>query len=435
MLTQTNQRGLSALKMAAVAAAVIAPMGAAHATNGYFPHGYGIKAKGMGGASLAMAQDTFAGANNPAQAAFAGNRVEVGLEFFSPKREMSRSFGGMTLGTVKSDKELFYVPEMGFNTSLSDELAVGVTVYGNGGMNTSYPGGTTDCTAFGGMAGSNAMCGMGGLGVDLMQLIVAPTVAYKFTPEHSVGVSPLFVYQMFSASGLQMFQMTPGASTDPQNLTNNGHDSSTGLGVRLGYMGKLTDELSVGASYSPKVSMSRFKDYAGLFADRGKFDIPENMGVGLAFQATPNLQLALDYNRINYSKIPAIGNPAGFNMGAQNGGGFGWKDVNVFKLGAQWQMNEGTTLRVGYNRGDNPVTGNNITPNILAPGVMKEHYTLGGTHKINQSSELSWHFMYAPSVTVKGPSMFNGLMGSGTAIQESVKMRQMSLGIQWGMTF
>ena len=33
----------------------------AMATNGYFPHGYGMAAKGMGGASVAMAQDAFAG--------------------------------------------------------------------------------------------------------------------------------------------------------------------------------------------------------------------------------------------------------------------------------------------------------------------------------------------------------------------------------------
>lgn len=423
------------LRTAAMLALGVVLLPAAHATNGYFAHGYGTKAKGMGGAGLALAQDAFAGANNPAQAAFAGNRIEAGLEFFAPKREMNRSFGGMDLGTVESGKNLFYVPEFGYNVALSSKLGVGISVYGNGGMNTTYPGGTTDCTAFGGMAGSNNMCGMGSLGVDLIQLIVAPTVAYQVADGQSIGVSPLFVYQQFAASGLQMFQMTPGASTDPAHLTNLGHDSSTGFGVRLGYMGKFGDRFSVGATYAPKISMSRFKDYAGLFADGGKFDIPENMGVGIAFQATPSLQVALDYNRINYSDVPSIGNPAGFNMGAPNGGGFGWSDVNVVKLGVQWQMNNTTTLRFGINRGDNPVTSSNITPNILAPGVMKTHITIGGTYAMDKESELSWHFMHAPSVTTSGPSLFNGLMGSGTAIQESVTMRQNSFGIQYSRKF
>ena len=44
------------LKTIAFAAALVA--GPAFATDGYFPHGYGIRAKGMGGASVAMTQDS-----------------------------------------------------------------------------------------------------------------------------------------------------------------------------------------------------------------------------------------------------------------------------------------------------------------------------------------------------------------------------------------
>lgn len=422
----------------ALRAAALFALGAAtvsaHATNGYFAHGYGIKAKGMGGAGLALAQDAFAGANNPAQAAFAGNRMEAGLEFFMPKRETSRSYGGMALGTVESEKTQFYVPEFGYNVGLSQKLGIGISVYGNGGMNTTYPGGTTDCTAFGGMAGSNALCGMGKLGVDLTQLIVAPTIAYRVSDNHAIGVSPLFVYQQFSAYGLDMFKNF----TNPPNadaVTNNGHDSSTGFGLRLGYLGRFGDRFSVGASYAPEISMSRFKDYAGLFAEGGKFNIPENLGLGVAFQVTPALQVALDYNRINYSKVPAIGNAPSLSLGGPSGGGFGWSDVNVVKVGVQWQVNQNTTLRMGINHGDNPVPSANLTPNILAPGVMTTHITIGGTHAMSPTSELSWHFMHAPSVTTSGASLFNSMLGSGTAIQESVKMRQNAFGVQWGMKF
>jgi long-chain fatty acid transport protein len=412
----------------------------AHATNGYFAHGYGIKSKGMGGAGLAVAQDGFGGANNPAQAVFAGDRLEGGVDLFMPKREMSRSVSpeNVSAGGAKSGKNAFLMPEIGYNKRLSNDLAMGVTVYGNGGMNTTYPGGTTNCEAFGGASGSNALCGMGPLGVDLMQLVVAPTVAYQFSPNHALGLSPLLVYQQFSAYGLQMFQMTDGASTDPGALTNRGKDSSTGLGVRLGYLGKLSDTVSVGASYSPKINMSRFKKYEGLFAEKGGFDIPENVGVGLAVQVAPTVQLLADYNRINYSKVASVGNPAGFNMGAPDGGGFGWKDVDVIKLGVQWVMSPTTTLRMGFNRGTNPVTSNNITPNILAPGVMKNHLTIGGTHAVSPTSEISWSYMYAPSVSVTGPSMFNGMLPGDSPllpVRETVKMRQMSIGLQYGMKF
>ena len=51
--------------LAAAAAAAIAPL-AAHATTGYFSHGYGIKAKAMGGVGIALPQDALAAATNPA---------------------------------------------------------------------------------------------------------------------------------------------------------------------------------------------------------------------------------------------------------------------------------------------------------------------------------------------------------------------------------
>lgn len=431
-------------RAAAALALGAALLPAAHATNGYFPHGFGIKAQGMGGASIATANDAFAGVNNPASAVFAGSRMELGAALFMPDRAMSRTnvpaaFGPAFGAAETSGRTAFLIPEFGYNAVLSQRLAVGISVYGNGGMNTSYPGGNTLCPTGPSTppaAGLNPLCGQGKLGVDLMQLIVAPTVAYKLNEQHAVGISPLLVLQRFEAYGAQGFA---NQSQNPSALSNNGKDTSRGLGIRLGYMGKLSDTVSVGASYSPKTSMSRFNKYAGLFAEQGKFNIPANYGVGAAFQVTPAVQLAVDYTRINYSKVPAIGNPAMSlsPMGSDAGGGFGWKDVETVKVGVQWQMNDKTTLRVGVNRGTNPVTGAHITPNIMAPGVMTTHLTLGGTYQLTPKSELSWMVAHAPAVTVTGASLFNFQPGMppGTQMQESVRMKQTIVGIQYGWKF
>ena len=430
---------LTPVRTALVLALGGALLPSAHATNGYFPHGFGIKAKGMGGAAIASTDNAFAGVNNPAAAVFAGDRMEVGADLFMPHRDMKRTgfpMPGMLNTAEDSGRTVFLIPEFGYNKTLSDKMSAGVTVYGNGGMNSTYPGGNTTCgnpQTGQPMAGMNPMCGIGKLGVDLMQLIVAPTLAYKLTPEHAVGVSPLLVYQRFQAYGLHGFAQN---SVNPGALTNNGADSSTGIGLRLGYMGKLSDKVTVGAAYAPKISMGKLKKYAGLFADGGDFDIPENYGLGMAFQVTPAVQLAVDYTRINYNKVGAIGNAASAGaLGATAGGGFGWKNVETVKVGVQWQMNAKTTLRFGVNRGTNPVSGSSITPNILAPGVMKTHLSIGGTYALTPKSELSWALMHAPSVSVTGPSMFNQMMGTGTAIQETVRMRQNSIAIQYGMKF
>jgi long-chain fatty acid transport protein len=410
----------------------------AFATNGYFPHGYGLKAKGMGGVSTALAQDSMGGATNPASMVWAGSRFDVGADVFSPRREAERSGAGFpTLdGRIESGRDWHLVPEIGYNKLVSPDLSLGVTVYGNGGMNTSYPQGNFNC----GGGAANMLCGAGALGVDLMQLIVAPTVSYKIAPRHAVGASLLLGYQRFEAEGLQAFDNAPGfppMTQSPGNTTNRGYDSSTGVGVRIGYFGRLTDAFAVGASYSPKMNMRRFDKYAGLFAGNGDFDIPENYALGMAFTPTPGWTVAADWQRIGYSGVASVGNPSAnlAPLGAAGGPGFGWRDIDVFKLGAAWQVNSRWTVRAGVNHGQNPIRSSDVTFNILAPGVMTTHYTAGFTYALDAQSELTGAFMVAPRKSVTGASLFNNLMGPGAAGNETIRMRQFSIGLAWARRF
>lgn len=416
---------------------------AAHATNGYFAHGYGLTAKGMGGAAVAMTEDAFGGANNPASMVRVGNRLDLGVDWFSPKRSAERkgSIGGVVDFSADSGSTSFFIPEFGYNRMLGSDMSVGLSVYGNGGMNTNYPGENTSC----GQPGTpmNGLCGQGRLGVDLSQLIVAPTFSLKLNADHSVGAALLLGYQRFKAEGLQAFDNAPGfpAFTGaPGSVTNNGYDSSTGVGLRLGYLGQLGSALRVGASWAPKMNMGAFDKYKGLFAGQGDFDIPEHYALGLAWKATPALQLALDYERIKYSGVAAVGNQSSNQapLGADNGPGFGWTDIDVWKLGVQWQASPALTLRAGYNRGGNPVSANNITFNILAPGVVQDHYTVGATYALGGNSALTLAWMHAPEQKVEGASMFNSPafpFGPGNGGSETIRMHQNSLGIGWSTRF
>ncbi|HSN31862.1 MAG TPA: outer membrane protein transport protein [Ideonella sp.] len=407
------------------------------ATNGYFEHGYGMKAKGMGGAATAVADDAFGGANNPANMVWVGSRIDVGGDVFMPDRDAERSGAGIPSlnGKVESGRKTFLLPEFGIVRPVRSDLAWGVTVYGNGGMNTSYPQGNFNC----GAGPANMLCGSGGLGVDLMQLIVAPTLAYKLSERHSVGVSLLLGYQRFEARGLQAFDNAPGFppfTGAPGSVTNRDHDSSTGVGLRVGWFGRLNDMVSLGAAYSPKMSMGRFDKYKGLFAGDGGFDIPSNYSIGIAVTPLPAWTFALDVQRINYGEIPSVGDPSTVQapLGSANGPGFGWRDIDVVKLGAVWRMSDRWTLRAGYNRGGNPIAPADVTFNILAPGVMKDHYTLGFTVTPSQAGEFTMSLMVAPRQSVSGPSLFNPLM-QNAAGNETIGMREVSVGAAWGWKF
>ncbi len=88
----TNRRIQAAVRVAVAAAWLTA--GIANATDGYFSNGHGMKSIGMGGAAVAVAQEPFAGAVNPASAAFLGNEWQLGVSWFSPERSASRTGSG-----------------------------------------------------------------------------------------------------------------------------------------------------------------------------------------------------------------------------------------------------------------------------------------------------------------------------------------------------
>lgn len=433
-----------------LAVAGLAMPGIASATNGYFSHGYGMTAKGMGGASTAMTKDTFGGANNPASMVWVGDRMDIGVDWFRPIRSAERTSSttpGIAVdGQANSGSNDFAVPEFGYNMMLGEKMSLGVTVYGNGGMNTDYAGGQINdpslCSGFNPTPGpKNLLCGTGKLGIDLMQLVIAPTLAYKVNEKHSIGVSPLLGYQRFKAEGLQGFAgFTTSGTSD--NLTNRGYDSATGFGVRVGYIGKLNDVVTVGAAYASKMAMSKFDKYKELFAEQGDFDMPENWNLGIAIKANPKTTVALDYQRINYSGVNSVGNPStnfgavtGGSLGPVNGRGFGYGDIDIFKLGAEYAYSEKLTLRAGYSHTDNPITSRDVTFNIIAPAVVTDHYTLGFTYALDKVSEITMSYMHAQENSVSGNSLFTTWAGGATAGTETIKMHQDALGIAYGKKF
>ena len=414
------------LLLVAAALATAAP-GAALATTGYFAHGYGIKAKATGGVGIALPQDTLAPASNPAGIAWIGNRIDLGADWFSPDRGASITGSGApgANGTYDgNDTKSFLIPEFGYSRVISPSLTFGVAVYGNGGMNTDYK--VNPFAAYG---------GSGPGGVDLMQLFVAPTLAWK-TGNHAFGVSLNLAYQRFKAEGVQGFS---GSSASPGNVSNRGYDDSTGFGVRVGWTGQMSPTVTLGATYQTKTWMSEFDKYSGLFAEQGDFDIPENFGMGIAVKATSALTVAADVQRINYGDVAAVGNPAdclfigACQLGANNGAGFGWQNTTVYKIGVTYDLGAGRTLRAGYVTLDQPIPASQTFFNILAPGVVEDHLTLGYTMELSKSSEITFMYMHALEKKVSGSGSIPAVpFGGGEA---NLRMSQDSLGIGYGWRF
>lgn len=401
----------------------------AHATNGYFAHGYGTHYSGMAGAGAALSLNTMASATNPAALAFLGKRVDIGVAVFKPNRSYAVTGNpsgfpgtfGLTPGSWESDNTTFFIPSLGANFKVGENGAFGIALYGNGGMNTDWP---------------NEVFYAGNAGVDLSQMFVAPTYAIRLAENHGLGLTAIGAVQWFQANGLASFSPF---STDPTSLTENGKSYSYGGGLRFGYMGNLSPYFSVGASYQTKIWMSEFDKYAGLFAQKGDFDIPANWVVGVAIKPTENLDIAVDYQQILYGDIPAIANPmmpalgacmmgqVGSCMGGPQGPGFGWQDMGVIKIGAQLRTGNGWTWRAGYSYGEQPIPESEMMFNILAPGVIEQHVTAGFS-KAFGTQEISFAVMRGLEKTISGPNALEAPNQQTIDLQ----MDQWQFELSWG---
>lgn len=103
--------------------------------------------------------------------------------------------------------------------------------------------------------------------------------------------------------------------------------------------------------------MSKFDDYAGLFAEQGGFDIPASWSAGVALMPSDVFRILIDSKHIFYSGVASIGNPMNLRtnapadpmgnpnpnfkpLGDDEGWGFGWDDMLVFKFGLEYDVSD-----------------------------------------------------------------------------------------------
>jgi len=393
----------------------------AFATDGYFSTGYGVIQQGQGGAGIALPQDSLAAATNPAGMVLVGNRFDIGLTWFRPIRTATITGNGYPGADGYYDgsrKKNFFIPELGYNHLFNPKLSLGVSIYGNGGMDTAY---TTPIPLFGSSLA----------GVDLVQLFVAPTAAYKLNDHNALGLSVNIGYQRFSAGGLENFA-NPDFSSAPGNVTDLHGSGSFGAGFRVGWLGTITQVLSLGVTFQSQSYMGRFDKYQGLFAEQGGFDIPANVGGGVALKLSPKATVLFDAERIFYGEIKSIANtdfPIVAPLGASNGPGFGWHDITAEKAGFGYKVTPTVTLRAGYNHSGLPFNGSQNFFNLLAPAVVQQHITAGATWTLQAGKEINFVYEHAFQRTLNGVNSIPAIFGGGEA---NLSMYQDSVGVAFG---
>lgn len=383
-----------------------------YATIGANDYGYGNISKGMAGTGVALPTDSFTSAINPAGEVFIKQRVDLGLTVFSPRRgytanNIGSSSFGVAPGSVSSAMNYFFVPNVGYVGNFANNRgAWGVSMYGNGGMNTYYPGAGFPGSTLGTSPGVYAS---GTAGIDLKQMFLNLSLAWKLAPNFSIGASLIPVIEMLNVRGTGSFA---GFSVSPGKLSNRNTQTKYGLGFRVGALFMPNHQFAFGAGFQPKISISKFPVYSGFLSNHGNLDIPANGTVGMTVTPKENLHINFDVQEIWYSTSSSYSNPnncvlGSLCLGATGGAGFGWNNATAYKIGGEWRSSNKWTWRLGYIYNTQVVPGDQVFFNILAPAVVQNHITAGFSHDFSPNFVLNVSGMYAPKTTVKGSNQFN----------------------------
>lgn len=436
-----------------IASAIIAGIAlpaTSFATNGYFMIGYGSKSRAMGGVGIALAQDGFAAAYNPATMGdVKQDRFDIGGDLFLPEAGISHD-STLLPADENSEFDLFLLPYMGGVWKINEDINYGFTFIG-AGLGTYYHQHNDTAPNYLFRLGENST---EHASVLLVQMQILNSLSYKIDKNNTVGASFVLGLQSFKAKGLGSFA-TLGYTADgvTENFSDEGTDWSYGAGLKLGWLGSyMDDNLKVGVNYSSRVYMTEFENYENLFAEQGDFDIPEKYGFGIAYNATPEITVAFDIEQVNYSDIASIANPGPNNqdpegffpdgygvLGLDNGMGFGWTDQTVYKLGLAYQYDDKLTLRTGWNYGESTIPDDQVLFNLLAPATVEHHLTLGATYAWSDNIELSGHFIHAFKNTITGKTVFYppGVENFEDFSEDNaaISMSQNALGMTLGIKF
>lgn len=400
--------GIGRSAWALALAAVIFCGPPAYATNGYFPNGYDAESKGMAGAGVTLAEGPVATAENPALGVKMGNRGGGCLSLLGVYRDVTNSGNAgpaaapLVPGTTRSDRDHYGLPCAGYNFAIDDKTALGALIYVAGGLNSHY--GTNVFAHFGPVAATP-------LGVDFAQVFISANLARQLADGVTIGIAPVFAGQRFAAYGLQPFE---AFSTKPRFVTNNGYDYSFGGGVKIGGLWDPADWLTLGVSYQSRMWMQKLSKYQGLFANAGEFDIPAAVTSGITVRPSAKLDLTFEDEVIFFSGVSSLSNtgainpflptsPANWRLGATDGAGLGWRDVNVFRLAAQWRASDPLTLRTGFSHATNFIRNDQMLFNIVSPATVTDHASMGFSYAFTPVWTGTFGYTHAFSNSFSGP--------------------------------
>ena len=400
-----------------------------HATNGDNLIGVGTKARGMGGAGIAVSHCAESTLHNPALITCTkGTSISFGGTIFMP--DMSAKMGQAS--SHDSDADMNIIPSVAISHKLNDNWYLGIGMWGTAGMGVDYRNAKQTPTDSGNMHMVSNL--------QLMQF--APSVAYR-SGNFGMAVTSIIQYGALDIN-YQGF--------DGKNI-GDGVAQDLGFGFNLGGYYDVANGLTLGAVYKSKIDMeykNQLSNATQPFVDFGIFsqtmgnhlEQPAQIGMGIGYEVDKHT-FAFDYKQIKW------GDAKGYKD-------FGWENQNVYAVGYQYKADKWRG-RLGYNYAKQPIGEAQSGPAVIKagsyaqaggnalnlfnllgfPATSEKHYTIGGGYEFTDNFYIDMAYVYAPKTTttmktITGLNPQNGDMYTGDS---SVNHAESSLSFQLSYRF
>jgi long-chain fatty acid transport protein len=350
----------------------------------------GQKNNGMGGVGVGLSLDQAAMFYNPGALAMVRDRgVQVGVSA-TLARQAFRAENGNVQRELQNNTTTPFSLYAGFGPT-EGKFRAGIAIYTPFGNKLQYADGWEGRFAL--------------TQIDLKSIYVQPTFSYAITDKLSVGAG-LMVLALGSVN-LQRDIPAQNANGEFASIELDG-DAKRKLGYNVGVFFKPSDKLSVGISHRSKID-AVVEDgdvtFRGLSATatpnfqatkfKATLPLPATTSIGIGVMPNEKLTIGLDVNFVAWSAYRNLE----FDFDAPVNGQISssskrfYEDALTFRLGGQYQLTSGLTVRAGGAYDNSPVKDGYVTPET--PDADRITGTLGASYKFGDhfSVDLSTQFV------------------------------------------
>jgi len=369
------------------------------------------RSTGMGSAFTAVADDASAAWYNPAGVAFMNSGAQVmiggaaiistGVDYTPNTSTGSLAPLGFPAPAATSSKsKTFFVPH-GYFTYWDESTRLGASLSINSpfGLETDWPASSS-------LAASNTFA-------QIQMAMINPSVMFKFTDNisASVGFEYAYLNKVRLNSSLQLLE---GKNKDGWGGTASIMYKKDALSVGLTYHSQVKIDINGGviqggsgiAKLGPLLPPALGPLLPSLVGasttGSTSITLPDQVNVGLAWHATPELLLSLDVDWVNwktFNEIRILYAPSTLTTVLTKGKGVksvpeNWKATVAVRVGAEWKYNPQMRARFGYVYDPTPIRDADFNPGI--PGNDRHIFSIGYGYDFmpNATVDLAYAFVY-----------------------------------------